>query len=67
MHDYRPQKKVVRSRDNFLSHNMKPDSKQEIRDIFGNKPFNDRSLFRESGKTELQPILENGNAQAVHL
>ena len=66
MHDFRPMKKD-KSKDNFLSHNMNPNSKNEVRDIYGNKPYNDRSFFRETGKTELQPILENGNAQAVHL
>ena len=66
MHDYRPLKRD-RSGDNFLAHKMNPNSKSEVRDIYGNKPYNDRSFYREAGKTELQPILENRDAQAVHL
>jgi hypothetical protein len=61
MHDFRPMKKD-KSKDNFLSHKMNPNSKNEVRDIYGNKPYNDRSFYREGGKTALQPILENGNA-----
>ena len=62
MHDFRPTKKVKSEFDNMLSHSMLSESKRLLR---SQNPERNQNLYQSA--SQLDPILETEDAQAIHL